>query len=173
MPDLIIYKAPSRFLTCRLKRKFLNDLIKLFHSFGRNCFKFNSLIWNNDKWGWMIFHFSIDIHFIFLNWNSLYFFDFSDIVITYYVYYYYYYCCIFSPRMQWMDYRCRLGSLGNSYTASGRSDPGEAVGPSYILGRQDFFFLSCRFTSFLTRSSLFTFFVCLSYFHFILEVLMR
>ena len=31
---------------------------------------------------------------------------------------------------QWIDYRCRLGSLGNSSTALGRSDYEEAASPS-------------------------------------------
>ena len=41
-----------------------------------------------------------------------------------------------------MDYRCRLGllgQLGNSSTVLGSSHPEETVGPSY-LGRQDIFF---------------------------------
>ena len=37
------------------------------------------------------------------------------------------------PRGQWMDYRCTSGSLGNSSSAAGRSDPGETIGPSYSL----------------------------------------
>ena len=32
-----------------------------------------------------------------------------------------------------MDYTCTLGSLGNSSTAPGRSEPGGTVGPSYTL----------------------------------------
>ena len=40
------------------------------------------------------------------------------------------------------NYRCRLGSLGNSFTASGRSDPEWTIGLSYSVGGQDFFFLS-------------------------------
>ena len=46
----------------------------------------------------------------------------------------------FLPRGQWMDYRCRLGSLGNSSTASGRCDAGETAGPSYMIGRWDLLF---------------------------------
>ena len=42
-----------------------------------------------------------------------------------------------------MDYRCRFGSLCNSSTASGRSDPGETVAPSYCLGLRYVFFHSC------------------------------
>ena len=61
----------------------------------------------------------------------------SDIVIIYYVYHY----CIFSSWGQWMEYRCRIGLLYNSSTASGRGDPEGTVGPSYSLGRRDFFFL--------------------------------
>ena len=38
-----------------------------------------------------------------------------------------------------MDYRCRIGSLGNSSTASGSSDPGGKVCLSYGLGRGHFF----------------------------------
>ena len=46
-----------------------------------------------------------------------------------------------------MDYRCRFGSLGNSSTALGRSDPGGDEGWSYCLGHRDFFFRT-SFTSF-------------------------
>ena len=30
-----------------------------------------------------------------------------------------------------MDFRCRLGSLGDSSTAAGSSDPEKTVGPNY------------------------------------------
>ena len=66
-----------------------------------------------------------------------------------------------------MDYRCRLCSLGNSCTASGRSDPRETVSPNHGVGLRDFFFHSCQ-----NYSSLLTFsYVSLSYF--ILAVPMR
>ena len=35
------------------------------------------------------------------------------------------------PQGQWIDYRRRLGSLGNSSIASGRSEPEGTLGPSY------------------------------------------
>ena len=45
-----------------------------------------------------------------------------------------------------------VGYLGNSSTASGRGDPRGTVGPSYSLGRRDFFYLfRARFTFFHTR----------------------
>ena len=65
------------------------------------------------------------------------------------------------PRDQWMDYRCRLGPLGNSYIASGRRDPWGTVGSSYSLGRHDFFFLGASVTSFHTHASLLFFCFCL------------
>ena len=59
-----------------------------------------------------------------------------------------------------MDYRCRLGSLGNSSTASGSSDPLMTEGPSYKLGRQYFFFCArCTFHIF-TLLFLSSSFVC-------------
>ena len=40
-----------------------------------------------------------------------------------------------------MDYRCRLGSLGNSSTAAVSSVPGGGDGsPELLFGRPDFFF---------------------------------
>ena len=36
-------------------------------------------------------------------------------------------------RVQWMDYMCRLGLLGNSSTASWSNDPGGTVGLGYSL----------------------------------------
>ena len=58
-----------------------------------------------------------------------------------------------------MDYRCRLGSLGNSCTSSECSDLEGTVGLSYSLGRLDFFLP--HLTSFHTPHSLpfFFFFV--------------
>ena len=60
-----------------------------------------------------------------------------------------------------MDYWCMLGSLGNSTTASGHSDSGGMVGPSYSLGRRTFFFEPAVLLSTLTPL-LFT--VSVSYF---------
>ena len=38
------------------------------------------------------------------------------------------------------NYRCRLGSLGMSSTATGSSDPGGTVDPNYSIGRRVFLF---------------------------------
>ena len=72
----------------------------------------------------------------------------------------------FPPMGQWMDYRCKLGSLGNSSIALGRRDPGGTVGSSYSLGRLDIFFLRARFTFFHSHYSLLTLFFSFILFHF-------
>ena len=70
-----------------------------------------------------------------------------------------------------MDYRCRLGLLGNSSTAAGHSDPCSTCRSELQLGRLDFFFfvpalLLSILTPLFSHSS-----VSLSYF--ILAVPMR
>ena len=42
-----------------------------------------------------------------------------------------FYSSISLPSGEWMDYRCRIGSLFSSSTTSGRIDPAGTVGPSY------------------------------------------
>ena len=59
---------------------------------------------------------------------------------------------------QWMDSRCRVGSLGNSSTAPGRSNPDGTVGQSYSEAVGTSFFFLARFISFHTHSSLFIIF---------------
>ena len=59
----------------------------------------------------------------------------------------------FSPRGQWMDYRCRFGSLGYSSTASVRIELGGTVGSAVVSGLRDSFFsFSARFPSFHIHS---------------------
>ena len=55
-----------------------------------------------------------------------------------------------------MDYRCRLGSLVNSFTASRSSDPGRGGGggrPEQQLGRLDFFSCPLHFLPYSLFSS--------------------
>ena len=72
-------------------------------------------------------------------------FSISYQILRYYVYYYYYILHHPLRRSRWVI--C-VGYLGNSSTASGHSDPGGTVGPSYSLGRRDFFFFSWPLYSF-------------------------
>ena len=51
-----------------------------------------------------------------------------------------------------MDYKCRLGSLGNSFTASWSSVLGRTVGPSYSWAALTSFF-SCPLYFTLSRFS--------------------
>ena len=61
----------------------------------------------------------------------------------------------------WMDYRCRLGFLGNSFTASGISDPGGDGWPELLLGLWDIFFTATVLYS-LIFSHLLPLFLCLN-----------
>ena len=52
-----------------------------------------------------------------------------------------------------MDYRCWLGGLVNSSTASGSSDGGEDGRPELQLGRRDILFFPARYAFFHIHSS--------------------
>ena len=63
-----------------------------------------------------------------------------------------------SPMGLWMDYWCRFGSLGNSFTASGIID----LYPDIQLGSRDLFVVSAALFSILTVFVLpFSLFLCL------------
>ena len=63
-----------------------------------------------------------------------------------------------TPKWQCMNYRGRLGSLGNSATASGNTDPGDGI-PQLYLGHRNFFFFGTRCTSFYIHPWLRAFFL--------------
>ena len=69
-------------------------------------------------------------------------------------------CCPFSPWGRWMDYRCRLGSFGNSSTASWSSNPCGTLSPSYSYSVGIHFFLPFFPYSFFS-SHLLPLFICL------------
>ena len=58
-----------------------------------------------------------------------------------------------------MDYKCRLGSLGNLSTASWRSDPVETVGQSYSSA-PGLLFIHAHFILSILILFLFAFFLC-------------
>ena len=60
-----------------------------------------------------------------------------------------------------MDYWCRLGSLSNASSASGSSNPGGTVGPSYSFAAGPSFFKPRYFPYSLFTSHLLPFVLCL------------
>ena len=74
----------------------------------------------STRWWWLIFQFVIEVHIIFCRLNFIVpflYFRYSNNILCLLLLY-------FSPRGQWMDYKCWVGSLGNASTASGVATPG-------------------------------------------------